>query len=226
LKKYLLHFFPIFKALLPSPSDVSHVQVIVKAQKYILSEGKRLRENQYHQIGISEEHILAVGIYYYDISNLFDGKLGIMSREDDAFEIPVKEGNFIVFRNDLCYHRFSATSTLVPSSAAAASSSSSSSSNKEQVKKTSIRECKMLTFFLVHPEHSIPDTAQMDVNHRILIRNELKNLLPHCLILEIMEFLFFERQAKESRAKFRKRGEPIYVRPWFRRARWLDLVPR
>jgi len=73
-------------------------------------------------------------------------------------------------------------------------------------------ERKILAFFLIDPNQPVEDSTQIDINHRIVIRDAVMSHFSNISELTrcILDYLFDEVEAKAARAVFRKRGEVIY----------------
>jgi hypothetical protein len=153
----LTQMLPLFSAVCGQNLDDTDLQVIVKCQTYQLSPGDTYK-GEFHREGIlDQEHILAVGLYYYTFDSCLSGgdlelnlviNRGCGGTQVDEMKIPTQETKAIVFKNTLVFHRLAELSHVGEPQCSHSSSSSMPSFAQRSV----------LAFFLIDPNVRIPST--------------------------------------------------------------------
>jgi len=194
----------------------TNLQVVVKAQSYVLEPGVQY-SGKWHREGF-RENIMASGIYYAEIEDGLNGgslKFRIAQGPTEFYaenatgtgpnneswdiddipttrEVPIHEGRAVVFGNELP-HRFRALSNL----------------GTKTAKRT------FLTFFIVDPAQRIPSTADMQIILPLRMRQVVISAVRKTYNLELNEQVVDEigefrgshpktlEEAKSKREEFR-----------------------
>jgi len=153
LSDTLSYMLPLFEGVLNTTLNNMDFQVITKCQTYQLAPGDDYK-GEFHREGLpNQEHILAVGLYYFHFDSCLQGgdielkavvNRGCGGTNVDEIKCPTQEGTAVVFKNDLVYHR------LAQLSYPKVSSSSGSY--------TPVGRRSVLAFFFVNPNERLPST--------------------------------------------------------------------
>ena len=154
------HMIPMFEEIinykLKDCNDMfnkDEIQVIVKMQDYLLNENEHYVGNL-HKEGISEEQIVALGIYYFDINpNIIGGNLDIIKKYAYSHNEErimgnsvqhIKTGTCVVLSNVKTYHKVSKM--------------------ENKTLNSGILSRKILSFFLINPKGGIKSSRDILVN--------------------------------------------------------------
>jgi len=162
----------------------TNLQVVVKAQSYLLEPGVQY-SGKWHREGF-RENIVASGVYYAEIEDGLHGgslKFRLARGPTESYarhaegmdgypttrELPIHEGRAVVFGNELP-HRFRALSNL----------------GDKTAKRT------FLTFFVVDPNQRIPSTADMQIILPIRMQQVVISAVRKTYNLELPEYVVDE----------------------------------
>jgi hypothetical protein len=194
----------VFEKMLPLFSNLglikkegdTHLQVIVKAQRYLLPSGASY-SGRWHMEGLTEK-IVAVGVYYASVDDSLEGgKLRFRNKTTpptwrgegaETFDVDTSEGSCVVFSNSLP-HRFRKIRNL----------------------SSSLSQRMFLNFFVVDPSSRIKSTRDL-INIEEL-QKLLRKRTPEDVSKLICDYsgLMDEAQAKEFRKIARKSMTPPSV---------------
>eukprot|EP01083_Nonionella_stella_P216564 778277_1 len=104
----------LFEWVTYSFNQYDTLQIIVKMQDYQLKDGDKY-EGNFHEEGLNQEHIIAVGIYYFDIDDTIKG--GNLEIQTDVVSScggskslrswspkQIRQGDCIVFQTQIILH--------------------------------------------------------------------------------------------------------------------------
>jgi hypothetical protein len=186
--------FEVFSKMMPAFANIgianysekSLIQVVVKAQKYLIQPGTSY-VGKWHLEGKTED-IVAAGVYYCKIDKGFEEDIVVFTpkiAKGDKNYVFIKEGSAIVFANILP-HRFLKLTN-----------------NTDQP-----LERLFINYFIVNPDKRLESTAFYSETFSILKKY---TKLPAILIDEILSFLVYRTSLPEAKEKRQRARESMKV---------------